>query len=105
MSRDHLMGYPEAARWSADAEKPEVKRIRLKPRPAPAPVALPTLADYLPTGVTQCTNKDRQGISRNLEIRAVRFRGVLIEFDHCLGQVMRGVIGYDLASGHDTCDC
>lgn len=91
MKHDHLMGYPEAAKWSADAEKPEVKRIRLKPRPAPTPAPLPTLADYLPTGVTQCTDKDRQGISRNEEIRAVRFRGVLIEFDKCLGQVMHGL--------------
>lgn len=94
MTRDHLMGYPEAARWSAEADKPVVKRIRLKARPAPAPVALPTLADYLPTGVDQCTNRDRQGISRNPAIRAVRFRGVLIEFDNHLGQVM----------GYDTCD-
>lgn len=89
MSRDHLMGYPEAARWSAEADKPAVKRIRLKARPAPAAAPLPVLADYLPTGVTRCTNKDRQGISRNPEIRAVRFRGVLAEFDECLGHVLR----------------
>jgi hypothetical protein len=113
MKHDHLMGYPQAAIWSADAEPVYLQGVRIDFTPlgkrfaigvplrayppAPGKKTGPTLSSFLPAGVMQCTNADRRGISHNPDIRAVRLNNALGDFNSFL-LAHRAVC-------HDTSDC
>ncbi len=117
MTRDHLMGYPQAAAWSADAEPVYFQGVRIdftplgkryalgvpnrvipKPRVIGVDLAAPTLADFLPAGVMRCTNADRRGLSANPQIRDARIRGVCAD----LGRQLYAVYGAE--KPYDTSD-
>lgn len=98
MTRDHLMGYPEVLPALFDQRPhkpyplgiPTRAQLRLVQGMNSGDVS-PTLADYLPNDVVQCTAGDLRAIGRNPAIQDARRRGAVVGFDLGLGAARLGV--------------